>query len=140
MRAVTLYKTLLLPMHRMLFLPDLPQSDGVGEEFHWCAIIMTVGLAYLFRLPPNERFAFTEHVDSMLSLHGCPEHLRIRPVLQECLQKVFRGTRVARGIAPTAPFMENVYATVVCLVAGIPLNLTGPPGCGKSLAIQVRTD
>ena len=29
-----------------------------------------------------------------------------------------------------------MYACVLCLVAGIPINITGPPGCGKTLAVQ----
>jgi hypothetical protein len=53
-------------------------------------------------------------------------------------QRLYDNTFVPKGIAPTSALKENIYATVLCLVAGVPLNITGPPGCGKTLAVQVR--
>ena len=137
MRALTLYRSLLTPTHRALFL-DVPDSSSAGVESHWCAIVVTLGLTYLLRLPSKERADYTANIDAMLRGHDAPEHIFLRPILDACLAKLYWRTAIPHGIAPTLALQENIYAAVVCLSAGIPLNLTGPPGCGKSLAIQVR--
>lgn len=127
MRALKLYCLLLQPVHRAALLPD--SCAGAGPTTHWCAIIMAVTLAYHLRLASGERGGMGAEITRVLSEQGCPNSIDRGNVVDECLHKVFRATAVSRGIACTQALMENIYACVACLEAGIPLNITGPPGC-----------
>ena len=50
----------------------------------------------------------------------------------------FDKCEIPAGIAPTRGLMENMWATAVCFQACIGILITGPPGVGKTLALQVR--
>ena len=138
-----LFTLLLLPAPAPLLLQALKLA-------HWVAIIMSVALAYQLRLPAALRVDFAAHIDAMLREQLCPAALSVQGVVSACMDRLYEGTFVPKGIAPTrcgsccaAPCLpafllppsapswcsalkENIYACVVCLVAGIPLNITGP--------------
>jgi hypothetical protein len=104
---------------------------------HWNAAILSVALAYQLRLPAHLRIQWAARVDVLLVEHKSPKHLRAAGVvMSKCIDRFFAGTHVPQGIAPTSALKENVFATVLCVVARVPLNITGPPGCGKTLAVQ----
>jgi hypothetical protein len=142
MRVLQLYRELLSGNRRDVFLLPLPAGVLPGSKeglahVQWCAVIMSVALAYQLRLPAQLREEWALRMDEMLQEHNCPRHLsQTTAVVHKCLDRFFAGTHVPPGIAPTSALKENIYATVICLVARIPLNITGPPGCGKTLAVQ----
>jgi hypothetical protein len=144
MRVLQLYRVLLTKNHREVFLLPLPASvspaspTGVAHV-HWSAAIISVALAYQLRLPAQLRVEWSVEIDALLEQHNCPAHLRTATVVQKCIDRFFAGTHVPKGIAPTSALKENVYATVLCVLARVPLNITGPPGCGKTLAVQVSS-
>jgi hypothetical protein len=110
---------------------------------------MSVALAYQLRLPARLRVEFAERIDCILREQMCPPALNVQGVVSACMNRLYEGTFVPKGIAPTrcvfemnssplfvlyspltprycSALKENIYACVVCLVAGIPLNITGP--------------
>jgi hypothetical protein len=141
MRVLQLYRVLLTGDHRGVFLLPLPPGVLPGstagiQHIHWCAAIVAVALAYQLRLPAALRVDWAKRLDALLVEHRCPAHLRSNAVVQKTLDRFYASTHVPPGIAPTSALKENIYATVLCLVARVPLNITGPPGCGKTLAVQ----
>jgi hypothetical protein len=142
MRTLKLYQTLI--KHRAALLPFASASEvphaGAQADDHWCALIIAVGLAYQLRLPQDARFALADKVDAALAELRCPTRFRMQPVLDGAVSKVYDATAVPCGISRTSALMENIYACVTTLLAGIPLSITGPPGCGKTLAVQTVVD
>ena len=125
LRAVRLYRTLLEPEHRDVLLPNAPAGPDREERLHWYACIIAVALAYLLRLPPEHRTTYAGRVDDRLASLGAPD-LRCNDVLSQALSKLYDSTAVPEGIARCSALQENLYACVVCLVANVPLNITGP--------------
>lgn len=125
LRAVRLYRTLLEPEHRDVLLPNAPAGPDRDERLHWYACILAVTLAYLLRLPPEHRATYAGRVDDKLASLGAPD-LRCSDILSQALNKLYDTTSVPEGIARCSALQENLYACVVCLVANVPLNITGP--------------
>ena len=50
--------------------------------------------------------------------------------------RFFDKCDIEAGIARTRGLMENMWATAVCFQACIGILITGPPGVGKTLALQ----
>lgn len=44
------------------------------------------------------------------------------------------------GVAGTPALLENLFCIVVCIQARIPLIITGPPGCSKTLSFTIAVD
>lgn len=124
LRAVKLYRTLLLPEHRDIFLPDATMTGLDCEaQLRWFACIVAISLSYLFRLPPDLRAAYAQRVDDRIASLGAD--LRCVQVVSLALDKLFALTSIPEGIARCTALQENLYACVVCLVANVPLNITG---------------
>jgi hypothetical protein len=125
LRVTKLYQTLVL--HRSLLLPDA-SANGDPSDVLWAAIVVSVSLAYQLRLPVDARFALRDIVDRKLVELRCPLRWHTQNVMEQVLTKVYAATDIPAGIARTAALMENIYACVSTLLAGVPLNITGPPG------------
>ena len=68
---------------------------------HWVAIIVSVALAYQLRLPADLRVEFAARIDAILRDQGCPPALTVQSVVNSCMNRLFEGTFVPKGIAPT---------------------------------------
>ncbi|KAH3762622.1 AAA+ ATPase [Pelomyxa schiedti] len=56
------------------------------------------------------------------------------------LKQLCSNTQLPVGIAKTNAFLENLFCTVVCMDAMIPLVIVGPPGCSKTLSFKIAID
>lgn len=106
MRVLQLYRTLVTGSMRAVFLPSLPSGTQPGSTadhdfVHWTAIIMAVAMAYMLRCPAPMRAEWLTFIEALLTKHGCPSHLRAASVIAQCIDQVYAGTLVPRGIAPT---------------------------------------
>ena len=54
--------------------------------------------------------------------------------------RLYRNTEYKKGIAATESFLENLFCTVVCIDAKIPLMIVGPPGCSKTLSFSLAME
>lgn len=127
LRAFRVYKTVIA--NTDVLLPKYASA----EDSQWAAIIIAIALAYMLRLPPDVRVDFAIFLDDFLGdLPGTrrsprrPAHLCVDQVTRAAFTGLYRQTGVPVGIAPTSALQENIYACVACLLAGIPLNITGP--------------
>ena len=129
-RALRLYKVLMRGEMRYVFLLPPPEnaspedvsrqncSDCSGRTAsfnnntcisllqalrfaHWLAIIMAVSLAYQLRLPAHLRVEYAERIDCILRENLCPPELNVQSVVNACMNRLYDGTFVPKGIAPT---------------------------------------
>ena len=157
-RAVQLYRFLLLPENRDTFLPTVQGETTrdmhmIDRERCWKALMVSLGLVYYFRLDTSRdlrsRYIIMlmqlfEH-DGLEGRGSVDAHrelsvsLPFEIVLSQSIDKLWNGTKRPRGIAPTRGLKENIFATVICIEACIPLIITGPPGTGKTLSFQIAS-
>ncbi|RYE84998.1 MAG: ATP-binding protein, partial [Methanosarcinales archaeon] len=159
MRTLQLYSYFLSHEGETFFFPSLVGQQTMTAkqralERCWRALSLAVAVVYYLRLD-------VEHVDahggvqnlrdgfiavasacmmSVDALNALSERLPFQVVLQQSLRRVFQATQVPTGIANTRTLQENVLACAVCFAASLPLIITGPPGCGKTLAMQIVLD
>ena len=62
---------------------------------------MAVALAYQLRLPARLRLEFAERIDGILREQQCPPELNVQSVVSACMNRLYDGTFVPKGIAPT---------------------------------------
>ena len=157
-RAVELYRFLLLPENRETFLPAVQGEENreihmIDRERCWKALIVSLALVYFFRLDTS-RDLRSKYMVMLMKLfehdglegRGCVDAHRelslLLPfefVLTQSIDKLWNCTKRPRGIAPTRGLKENLFATVICIEACIPLIITGPPGTGKTLSFQIAS-
>src|SRR5690242_15252510 len=103
-------------------------------------------VAYYFRLPtkfikeddPNHQIVnlreyFVKKIEEVKP-HQC-RHFFL-PFVKHQLQDLFNKMVIPPGIAPTQAVLENLFCNVVCIETKIPLIVTGPPGCSKTLSFN----
>ncbi|KAH3763811.1 AAA+ ATPase [Pelomyxa schiedti] len=107
---------------------------------------------FMFNLPHPSASNYSTHVhwqamDSLLkfiisNFNNAPEYLIMWDDYfnKGVLNSLCNNTHLPPGIAKTVAFMENLFCTVVCLDAKIPLLIVGPPGCSKTLIFKVAVD
>lgn len=102
------------------------------------ALFVALAVVYYFRLNSTcrEKFAkdmqqFRTHDDWKMS------HIRFQTALTDELDWTINNMTVPPGIAKTEALKENVFATVVCTMARIPLIIVGQPGSSKTLSFKI---
>ena len=56
------------------------------------------------------------------------------------MSKLYEHTNIPPGIAKTDALLENLFCTVICIDAKIPLIIMGPAGCSKTLSFTIAVD
>eukprot|EP01105_Mastigella_eilhardi_P018255 TRINITY_DN4218_c1_g1_i5.p1 TRINITY_DN4218_c1_g1~~TRINITY_DN4218_c1_g1_i5.p1 ORF type:complete len:4438 (+),score=1224.04 TRINITY_DN4218_c1_g1_i5:2312-15625(+) len=121
------------------------EEDEKYTNLHHCAIILAVAVSYYFRLPggnggddnsPRAMFASTFPLDKL----GIPKRKTVLEIVQKATDQLFRNTSIPEGIARTDALLQNLFFTVVCVDAKIPLLIVGPPGCSKTLSFRIAMD
>lgn len=102
-RVLQLYRTLLTKSD--VFLPPLPSGIALATEaasdfVHWSAVVVSVAMAYMMRLPAVLRVEWSRCIDVLLVQNGCPRDVNVS-IVQTCIDQLYAGTLVPRGIAPT---------------------------------------
>ncbi|EPY18145.1 hypothetical protein STCU_10157 [Strigomonas culicis] len=64
----------------------------------------------------------------------------IEAVITGVVEALGKETIVPQKIAKTRGLLENVYVSLVCLLAAQPLLIIGPPGASKTLAVTILLD
>ncbi|KAL6077130.1 Replication factor C small subunit [Balamuthia mandrillaris] len=156
MRVVQLYKY-------FTYRPFVLRKETLSpENLHWLALIMSITMSYYFRLlTPAEallkekekeggssssaaafsRQDFEEQMGTLLKQSGCPaEWWNYRQTIMDCMKHLYEKTNIPAGIARTDALLENLWCTVICIDAKIPLIIVGPPGCSKTLSFTIAVD
>ena len=116
--------------------------------------VLALALVYYFRLPtlhvdetgrPRRlRAEYAAEMNRQLAIEaGAGARAREMPfhdVLEAAMERVFLNSAIPVGIAKTVGLKENLFANICCMEASIPLIITGPPGCGKTLSYQIAAD
>eukprot|EP01080_Neovahlkampfia_damariscottae_P008967 gene8967-916_t len=105
-------------------------------------IIVTIAMSYYFRLPPSLRRNFSEQFEFYVYNHF-NERISIEKTmnieLEEFFNVLMKKQQIPKGIAKTQALMENLFCNVICVQAGIPLFITGPPGTSKTLSFNIAS-
>jgi hypothetical protein len=102
----------------------------------------------------NLRDSFAAAVDRLILTEGI--YVKFQELVHRQLESHFKEMTIPPGIARTGAVMENLFCSVVCIQAGIPLIITGnkynyhakyklfgisgPPGCSKTLSFTLTCD
>lgn len=152
-RAVIFYRFFSDLARREAFMPvnDLTHP----HDFHWRAVLLALGVVYYLRFPTTPRkeardglraayvlglfdalrgavegYRTRDRVgDVFRALSDARERLPFQVVWRDSVQRVFEGTQIPRGIAPTLSLQECIFVCVVCAEACVPCQIVGPPGC-----------
>eukprot|EP01114_Cavostelium_apophysatum_P014001 TRINITY_DN3512_c0_g1_i9.p1 TRINITY_DN3512_c0_g1~~TRINITY_DN3512_c0_g1_i9.p1 ORF type:complete len:5234 (+),score=1501.00 TRINITY_DN3512_c0_g1_i9:231-15932(+) len=114
---------------------------GVRNSYHWPALILAIAMTYYFRLDTrgnHSRHAFQQIFDEKLRSNR--SDFMIQHVLFEAMKNLYDQTVIPPGIARTNALMENLFCVVVCIDTKIPLIITGPAGCSKTLSFSIAID
>lgn len=102
------------------------------------SLFIALSMVYYFRLNDEFRRDFKERIykeEGAIGICGIP--IPFKEALQDELDWVHRTVDFPTGIAPTDALKENIYATVVCTMACIPIIIVGPPGSSKTLSFKI---
>ena len=125
-------------------LPSLLTSQELDQSsIHWRALFVALAMAYGLRMPlQHHRLGFQKALQPVLhSLRERPpENLAVWDVTHEAMRHVYSNALLPVGVACTSALMENLYCTVVCTSAKIPLAIVGPPGCSKTISFSLAMD
>jgi hypothetical protein len=118
---------------------------------HWEALILSISMAYYFRLtesgPVGSRAAFDKMMFGEFSKHKGDVPDRIRNfAFGDYVRSIIR--RIAKvecvifppGVAKTDALLENLFCIFACVCNKIPLIIVGPPGCSKTLSFTIAVE
>ena len=140
-----------------IFLP--PQTNGLTglqaiKEKMRRALIMAISVTYLFQLPSHgHMLAGKAKCDLRTLFHrditkdGCSSTQgrgisveEWQDVISNSLTNLFSFANIPKGLARTTALKENFYSVVLASINKMPLLITGPPGCGKTLSFLLACD
>jgi hemicentin len=145
------------------FLHDFPLGLESPGKFRR-AMLVSVGMVYYLRLDSPARMKFLQHLNSLPS-EQCQD-FDLAEVLNSSIELLIDNTEIPEGIALTRGLKENLFMTFVvstyvtsiagtllfppnpsayfvyeqCTLSRTPLMIIGPPGCSKTLAVNIATD
>ena len=128
------------------FIPLDEERFGSDEDrfifVHHCSIILAMAIAYYFRLDSDGEPSARERYETGFPgvTLGIPRQYTFRKILDASMMHLFKNTKLPVGIAPTFALLQNLFCTVVCIDARIPLIIVGPPGCSKTLSFKIAVD
>lgn len=99
------------------------------------AMLLSVAVVYYMRLDNQSRAEFLQMLQQLPTEIGQTPGLL--EVLDVAMDSVIDGSEIPRGIAITRGLKENIFVTLVCTLSQTPLFIVGPPGCSKTLSVNV---
>jgi hypothetical protein len=109
------------------FLSDIQNVGGVSmekEDQYRRSMLLAVGLVYYLKLDRASRLEFVQMIKALPT--EADERIDIEGALVDAMNETMQGTEVPAGIAITRGLEENVFATISCLFARVPLLIVGP--------------
>eukprot|EP00047_Mylnosiga_fluctuans_P001195 m.218044 g.218044 ORF g.218044 m.218044 type:complete len:3593 (-) comp10156_c0_seq3:222-11000(-) len=148
MRAVRLYLYFKNPELKE---PIVKVTSMEPDARHWHAMLMAIALTYYFRLPtkytgPNGREFHTRQLfeeqlrKQLVHLRAPQDYVSVGRLSALQISNFFTEIHLPVGIARTRAVMEHMYAIAVCTETKIPLIITGPPGCSKTLSFNTAEE
>ena len=147
------------------YFPSADEAGAPGAKAnprgyrHQYSLALAITIAYYFRLSPEFREEFVkgymarkcvcphlapatrEEDKSLLGEQAAAiagkEDDPIFTAFKWAGLKLYKNTEYKEGIAATDSFLENLFCTVVCIDAKVPLMIFGPPGCSKTLSFTI---
>jgi len=115
------------------------------SNLFWSSLVLSIGMAYFLRLPAvveqrRMRDEFIDLMSSILKSSAGELFHDFQKVFPRTLRRFYDETDVPIGISPTAAFTENLFATVICIDAKVPVMICGPPGCSKTLSFTIAVE
>lgn len=147
--------------HENIFLPPLDghesgseseSEENVLRDTMQRSLIMAVCVTYWLQLPSHGhvlagkakedlRERFLKDISRHTNRMGVEQSiLNWKNTINESLKNLFSFANVPRGLAHTTALKENFYCVVLASINKIPLLITGPPGCGKTLSYSLACD
>lgn len=120
-------------------------SPGHADQSDWHvsvrALYTALGLVYYFRLNAEYRKKYADSLDKSPNLVRITdgEVLRVSfsQTVEDELTWLIENVELPPGVANIKALRENLYMIIVCCMANIPLIITGPPGCSKTLSFKI---
>ena len=134
--------------------PFLPPNVNSPRHVIGYAAVMSVALTYWARLPssshnaaglpaPDFRAEFivslAPHIQTLIAHGYLPPLASFGAIVAGGFDHLWGFAHKPDGIATTSGLKEAFWAVVVCVHIKLPLLLTGPPGCGKTLSFQLAS-
>ncbi|EPY16656.1 hypothetical protein STCU_11075 [Strigomonas culicis] len=114
---------------------------GYAEDSHdWkTPLLLSIAVTYFLRLGQlhAKKLSFREHFAREFKNRTNED---IEPLIARVVQALGDETTVQRRIAKTQGLLENIYVSLICLLAVQPILIIGPPGTSKTLAITILLD
>lgn len=115
---------------------DKLEPHGGNEDYHHCAMMVSLAIVYYLRLDTRYRQKYSEVMDKSVHLAG---GLTFSECFQRELTWYIDQMDLPRGIAKTQALKENIFTNIVCTMTRTPLIIVGPPGCSKTLSFNLVT-
>jgi len=92
-------------------------------------MLVSVAIVYYLRLDSAARNIFVKKLSSLPT--EMDEECGLLDALGSAMNTVVEATEIPEGISLTSGLKENIFVTLVCTLARVPLMIIGPPGCSK---------
>ena len=112
------------------------QPHGANENYHLCAIMVSLAIVYYMRLDSAYRGDFSEAMDKSSHLNA---GISFTDAFLRELEWFITKMDIPQGIAKTQALKENIFSTIICTMTYTPLIIVGPPGCSKTLSFNLVT-
>ena len=131
------------------------QKYGFHENCPQCnwhisvrALYTSLAMVYYFRLNEKYRKKFAKIFNdnpTAVTINGCNGssgtkegiHISFSKALEDELQWLIENVELPPGVANIKALRENLYLIITCCMVKIPLIITGPPGCSKTLSFKI---
>lgn len=131
----------------------LPVESSKPFSAHfWKSLFMAIGIGYYLRFENDPVVAdhvkpeldtrqyFRDHINGL-----CQEHRRyfnseiptFVKTMDDALDLIFRESEIPPAIAPTTALKENLLSLVVAIDMNMPITISGPAGCSKTLSVTI---
>ena len=124
------------------YFPDDLSASTTGTRAHVFSLVLAIAISYYFRVIPEYRAEFSRRYEEeglpsiSNGVRECGGDVILATFKRAALQ-LYNNTAFREGIAATDSFLENLFCTVVCIDAKVPLMVVGPPGCSKTLSFSI---
>ena len=109
---------------------------GINEDYHRCAVMVSLAVVYYMRLDTEYREQFSEAMDKSAHLNS---GIKFSDTFARELEWYINEMDIPRGIAKTQALKENIFSIILCTMTTTPLIIVGPPGCSKTLSFNLVT-